>query len=84
MEPSTIYKDNQSCITQATNDGNYNGHLEVKCHVCREAVTNNGVKLNYCPRNVMIADTLTEPQGPQKFIQLRKLMPMANLADEQQ
>lgn len=59
-----------------TEEGKRNRHIDVRYHVCQEAVGNGEVKLQYYPSVEMMASTLTKPLRPQKFNTVKDFIPM--------
>lgn len=76
QNPTTIYVDNNGSIDLAHNPENHNRtkHIDVRFHYIRQLVENNEVELPWIETGKMLADTLTKPLGPAKFIQFRAQM----------
>ena len=74
FEPTTIGKDNQSCIKLATNPVLHkrSKHIDTKYQFIREGVNNNSIKLIYTPTDEMAADLLTKSSPQQKVEQHRE------------
>ena len=74
IEPTIVKEDNQTCIAMAKNP-QYHGrvkHIDIKHHCVRELVTDDTIKLEYCPTSEMIADILTKGLARERFCYLRK------------
>ena len=67
--PTTIYQDNQSTMKLAKNPINHQRtkHVDVRYHAIRGWITDQSIRLVYCPTDEMIADGLTKPLGTVKF-----------------
>ena len=79
-QPTVIFEDNQSAISMAKNP-QFHGrskHINIKYHFIREQVSNDKIRLKYCPTEDMLADLLTKGIGPEKFERLRSLCGMCN------
>ena len=75
IEPTVIYEDNQPAISIAQNPQYHSKtkHIDIKHHFVREKVSDNTIKLEYCPTSKMLADILTKGLPYDKFSQLREL-----------
>jgi hypothetical protein len=64
-----MYSDNQGCIALAENPENHarSKHIDVQYHYTRQLVEYGKIKLDYCPREDMLADVLTKPLGFRAF-----------------
>ena len=71
--PLTIKQDNQCAIALAEKDAAHtrSKHIDIKHHFIREKIANKIIKLEYCPTDNMIADTLTKPLSREKFEKFR-------------
>ena len=49
-------------------------HIDIRYHYIREALSENIIKLDYCPTQHMIADILTKPLPKGRFEMLRNKM----------
>ena len=60
--PTTIFEDNQSCITLAANPVHYarTKHIDIKCHFIRDHADKEDIDIVYCPTEEMVADVLTK------------------------
>jgi hypothetical protein len=76
--PTTIYEDNQSCITISNNPEKHNRtkHIDIRYHYLRQLIEENKIKLEYIDTENQIADLLTKPLPRPKFDKLRKLLGM--------
>jgi hypothetical protein len=61
-EPTTIFEDNQACITLNKNRvvNTTSNHIDIKYHFNREKVKKGVVALQYCPMAEMVADVMTK------------------------
>ena len=58
QSPTILYEDNQSAIAMAKNPL-FHGrakHIDIKHHFIRQQVTQGTIVLQYCPREMMVAD----------------------------
>lgn len=70
---STIYMDNQSAISMATNHG-YTPrakHIDLRAHYVRDHVEKGTVKVEYVPSESQLADMLTKAIPTPRFVELR-------------
>ncbi|TPX52105.1 hypothetical protein PhCBS80983_g06525 [Powellomyces hirtus] len=60
--PTTIYEDNQSCISLAMNPVHHarTKHIDIRHHFIRDHVDKE-IHLEYLPTAEMVADSLTKP-----------------------
>ena len=74
--PTTIYADNKSAITLATNPEYHarTKHIDIQYHYVREKVDNGTVEFTYIPTRNMAADGLTKPLMKQKFATFMQLL----------
>lgn len=77
-----VFKNNQACISWASDEENRNNHIDVRYHVCRKACDNGEVVLKYCLTTEIIADTLTNLSSHYKFEIIKCIIPMAASAWE--
>lgn len=72
-EPTTIFEDNQSCITAAEKPKNHKRmkHIAVKYHHVRDTIEKGLVELKYIPTGEQTADIMTKGLGKSQFIKLR-------------
>ena len=74
MSSATIMlEDNQGCIALAHNPVHHSRskHIDLRAHFIREKVAQGVVDLKYIPTDKQLADILTKPLGPIKFVELR-------------
>lgn len=73
-EPITIKCDNTSTIQIASNKkaAKRTRHLGAQIHYPKEQIENGFINIEHVPSGDQLADMLTKPLGPQKFIQNRK------------
>lgn len=59
---TTVYQDNQACITMAQQDSatRRSKHIDIRYHFVRDVIAEEKMRLQYLPTNRMIADTLTK------------------------
>ena len=79
-QPTLIFEDNQSAISMAKNP-QFHGrskHINIKYHFIREQVSDDKIRLKYCPTEDMLADLFTKGIGSEKFERLRGLCGMCN------
>ena len=71
-QPTLIFEDNQSAISMAKNP-QFHGrskHINIKYHFIREQVSDDKIRLKYCPTEDMLADLFTKGIGSEKFERL--------------
>lgn len=66
---TTIFEDNQSCLSFINTErtSKRSKHIDTKRHFIKDLVDQRVVKLEFCPSDRMIADTLTKPLGTTMF-----------------
>ena len=71
-----IYEDNNGCIAIANNPSSYKlaKHIYIKYHYSREQIEKGNIRLKHVITEKQIADMLTKPLGPVKFLRLRTEM----------
>ena len=60
--PTSLFCDNQATIKLAIED-NYHArtkHIDIRFHFIRKTITNDSLKIIYCPTDDMTADILTK------------------------
>jgi len=69
---TTIYEDNQSCISLAKNPVHHarTKHIDIQHHFIREKVESKEIDVVYMPTDDMVADALTKPLPRPKFSKL--------------
>lgn len=67
-DATVIKEDNQGCLAFVKNERTHrrSKHIDTKEHFVQELCERNEIILEYCPTEVMIADIMTKPLGPQK------------------
>ena len=67
--PTTIYQDNQACISMAKNPTNHQRrkHIDIRYHFINEAIENKQIQVVYCRTEDMHADIFTKPLSKVKF-----------------
>ena len=73
---TTIFEDNQSAISMMKNP-QFHGrskHISIKYHFVRDQVTEETIKVEYCPTTEMIADMLTKALPKDQFTKLRRMV----------
>lgn len=75
-EPTTIYEDNQPCITsvQSTSPTSRSNHIDTQYFHSRGLEAKGIIKIIYCPSESNLADILTKALGPQKTKSLVKMI----------
>ena len=74
--PTTLFCDNQGAI-RLSKDSTFHGrtkHIDIHFHFIRQTVSQDHIKLQYCPTNDMIADIFTKPLARLKFEKFRSLL----------
>lgn len=73
-EPTTIYEDNQSCITIAEEPRKHQRmkHVNIKYNFIRDAIANKDISLKYIPSSDQIADIMTKSLGSNLFLKHRR------------
>ena len=74
QEATIIYEDNQGAICTAQNPVFHRRtkHIHIRYHYVREAVSDNTIKLVYCPTSEMTADLLTKTIPKDQYEYLRE------------
>jgi hypothetical protein len=81
METVQLMADNQAAIKMATNPINHPAtkHIDSDYYIVREMVAEMGIlQINYIPTAAMIADGLTKPLGPTKFMAFSTMLGLAS------
>ena len=73
IEPTVIHEDNQSAIYLHSPEPAVSQQNDIKHHFVREKVSDNTIKLKYCPISDILADILTKRLTYDKFSRLRQL-----------
>ena len=81
-EPITIFDDNQAALSIAKDSQctKRTKHVDIKYHFIREKVLNSKLNVKHCSSSEMVADVLTKPLTPDKFIIARKMLGVVTLA----
>ena len=60
--PITIFEDNESCISLASNDitTSKSKHIGIKYHYIRDLIKQSSIDIIWCPTDDMLADILTK------------------------
>jgi len=71
-----VYEDNQSAISFVKNPaGSIKAkHIDIRYHFVKDLYAKDKLDLQYCSSENMVADILTKPLGPKKFIDCLKLL----------
>uniref|UniRef100_A0A803QFR2 Reverse transcriptase Ty1/copia-type domain-containing protein n=1 Tax=Cannabis sativa TaxID=3483 RepID=A0A803QFR2_CANSA len=80
-QPTTIHCDNQAAIHISKNAVFHEGtkHVDIDCHIVREQVNKNHIKLSYVPSRHNITDMMTKALFPTQFKTLLSKMSVSNL-----
>src|SRR5947207_8361034 len=72
------YTDNQGAIALAHNPEHHarTKHIDIQYHFIRNCVEDGTTRLEYCPTEDMVADSLTKALGPERHKKLAKMMGM--------
>jgi hypothetical protein len=75
-EPTVIYEDNQSAINLAIAPAvtRKSRHIHIRHHFIRDLVEKKLVTIVHLPTERMLADFLTKPYGPKRFVMFRDRM----------
>ena len=73
-----IYTDNQGAIALAHNPEHHarTKHIDIQYHFVRNCVEDGMTRLEYCPTEDMVADSLTKALGPERHRKLTRMMGM--------
>ena len=80
---TTIYEDNQAAISM-TKDPQFHGrskHIGIKYYFIHDLVTEESVRLEYCPTKEMMADMLTKGLNRVQFFKFRKMAEIVELSE---
>jgi hypothetical protein len=74
--PTVTYEDNMSAINLAVAPSitRKSRHIHIRHHFIRDCVDSNLIKLVHLPTEKMLADFLTKPFGPKKFVTFRDIL----------
>jgi len=77
-DQNVIYCDNQGAIALAHNPEHHarTKHIDIQYHFVRNCVEDGTVRLEHCPTEDMVADSLTKALGPERHRKLAKMMGM--------
>ena len=61
-KPILVHEDNEACIAVATNPMSQKRtrHIDIKHHFIRDYVSDETIKIVWCPTSEMLADIMTE------------------------
>lgn len=78
-DPSTLFEDNQACISIATNPKNHGRikHVDIKFHFLRNRIELGDISIVYCPTDRMLADIFTKALAKDRFLVLRENLGLA-------
>jgi hypothetical protein len=76
IQATKMFEDNQSCIALALSDRRKQRtkHIDVPRHYLKELVDNHQLKLQWKASEDMLADILTKPLGPIKFMKHQQVI----------
>ena len=79
-DATTLFEDNQSCITLARNPNHHahTKHIDIQHHFIRKKVKSGDISINYLATEEMITDALTKPLTCLKFEKFVNLMNLQN------
>lgn len=68
IQPTTMKEDNQGCIAFVNTErsSKRSKHINTRERFVQELCEKKEVVLEYCPTEIMLADVMTKPLGPQK------------------
>lgn len=71
--PTVVYQDNQSTIVLVGNGqtSRRTKHIKVHFYYTHDKISDNTIKIEYCPTNKMIANRLTKALAPKQFVRLQ-------------
>jgi hypothetical protein len=73
-----VYQDNQSTMLLAKNgqasSGKRTRHIDIRYFFIKDRISNNKLRIEYCPTDMMISDLLTKPLQGSQFRKLRNQM----------
>jgi len=81
IQPTTIYRDNQSAIHIASNQvfHEHTKHIEINCHIVRDKIIVGLLKLLPISSSMQIADILTKPLALAIYKELQSKLGMRNI-----
>jgi hypothetical protein len=78
LTENVLYQDNQSAIKIEQNgkisSGQKTKHMDARYFFIKDRINSEGIKIEYCPTEKMIADFLTKPLQGSKFRQFRDVI----------
>lgn len=74
LSPTTVYEDNQSCISWVRNKCKRSKHVNVRYHYSRSINAQGSINMNYCPTTKNFADLFTKSLGPTRFATLKQML----------
>ena len=74
--PTIIYEDNSACIKMVKNPRGWKHtkHIDVRLHFVRDLNEANELEIEHCAGDMQIADALTKPLDPKKYLKFRNAM----------
>lgn len=80
LHPTLVYEDNQSCLAFVRTErcNRRSKHIDTREHFVRELCERKQIELKYCPTELMLADVLTKPLGPQKHERFCQMLGLLN------
>jgi hypothetical protein len=75
--PATLYQDNQSTIALMENGKSgceRTRHIAIRYFFVKDRIGSGEIRVEYCPTDAMVADSLTKPMQGAKFRDMRALL----------
>ncbi|KAF5455018.1 hypothetical protein F2P56_024637 [Juglans regia] len=81
QQPTLVYTDSKSALSIATNPVQHERtkHIQIDCHLIREKLQQNIIKLFHVPSRLQLADILTKPLGSLPFHHALRKMNILNI-----
>ncbi|KAF5459787.1 hypothetical protein F2P56_019705 [Juglans regia] len=81
QQPTLLYTDSKSALSIATNPVQHERtkHIQIYCHLVREKLQQNIIKLFHIPSRLQLADIFTKPKGSLPFHHTLRKMNILNI-----